>query len=340
MDTLQFTWFILFYLLIIGYAILDGYDLGIGVISLFIRKREDRDAMINAITPFWDGNEIWLLAAGGALFVAFPPVYAILSRAFFLPFIIWLLAMAVRAVSIEFRHTVHSPLWQRILDTALGLGSLIPAVLLGMTLANILRGLPVNHAGVYQGQGPLLLFLHPYSLLGGLLSLVTFTLHGAAYSATKTLGNLQNTMRQCVSHTWVIMVLLWATLTVYTFFEARYLFDGIYKNAVFDGLFALFVISILVITISTSAQKDRHTFLASTVAITCMLGMAGACLFPRMIPSSVDLLNSVTLAKGSSSPRVLKVVLGVVLAATPLVLVYNVVIDRRFKGRVKTLRDD
>lgn len=338
MDTLQFIWFILFFLLLIGYAILDGFDLGLGIISLFTRKRENRDTLMNTVAPFWDGNEIWLIAAGGALFVAFPPVYTILSSAFYVPFMVWLVAMIARAISIEFRHTLHGPLWRRIFDMAFGLGSLIPALLLGVVLANVLRGLPVNQEGVYQGS--FLSLLNPYSLLGGFLSLITFTLHGAAFGATRTRGDLQNTMRQYVSWTWVIMVVLWICLTVYTIFEARYLFDDIFKNAVFDGLFMLSLISILVITISSSAQKDRHTFLASSVAITCMLGMAGACLFPRMIPSNIDLMNSVTLAKGSASPKVLKIMLGVVLMVILLALIYHVVIDRRFKGKIRTLEDN
>ncbi len=333
MDTLQFIWFVLFYVLLIGYAILDGLDLGAGVISLFMHKQEDRDALIDTVTPFWDGHEIWLLTVGGALFVTFPSVYAVLSSAFYVPFVIWLLAMIARAVCLELRRAVRGPAWHRILNRAFGLGSLIPALLLGVMLANILRGLPVNHDQAYEGS--FLSLLNPYSLLGGFLSLITFTLHGAAFGATKTRGDLQNTMRQWVSCTWVIMVVLWICLTAYTWFEARYLFDGIFKNAVFDGLFTLFLISILVITISSIAQKDRHTFLASSVAITCMLGMAGVCLFPRMIPSNVDLLNSLTLAKDSSTPKVLKAMLWVVLTGMPLVLMYHLLVDRCFRGKAR-----
>ena len=270
--------------------------------------------------------------------MAFPRVYTVLSSAFYIPFMIWLLAMIVRAISIELRHTIPSPLWQHLFDMAFGLGSLIPALLLGVILANVMRGLPVSQEGVYLGS--VLSLLNPYSLLGGFLSVVTFTLHGAAFGATRTLGDLQNTMRQWVSHTWGIMVVLWICLTAYTFFEARILFDGIFKNVAFDGLFMLFLISILVITISSSAQKDRHTFLASSVAITCMLGMAGACLFPRLISSNVDLLNSLTPAKDGSRLKVLKIMLGVVVAGIPLAVMYHVVIDRRFKGRTRTFEDN
>ncbi len=333
MDTLQFIWFILFFILFIGYAILDGFDLGIGVISLFTRRQEDRDVLISKVTPCWDGHEAWLLIAGAALFVAFPPVYALLTSAFGIPFTVLLVALATRAIALKLKHMRISTTWQRPLDLCFGLCSAIPAFLLGMTLANILRGLPIDHEGLYEGT--LASLLNPYSLLGGILSLITFTLYGAAFGAIKTQGDLQSAMRQWMSRLWVLMIVLWICLTGYTLFEARYLFDGIFKNAVFDGLFVLFLISILVITISCSAQKDKHTFLASSVAITCMLGMAGVCLYPRMIPSTTDLTHSLTLAKGCASPRTLKITLGAALAGMPLVVAYHVFVYRCFKGKMR-----
>jgi len=205
-----------------------------------------------------------------------------------------------------------------------------PRLSAGATLANILRGLPINHEGIYEGTFASL--LNPYSLLGGVLSLITFSLYGAAYGAIKTQGDLQSAMRQWMSRLWVFMIVLWICLTGYTLFEARFLFDGIFKNAVFDGLFVLFLISILVITISCSAQKDKHAFLASSAAITCMLGMAGACLFPRMIPSATDLMHSLTLANDCASPKTLKITLVVVLTGVPLIVVYHLFVYRYFKG--------
>ena len=234
MDTLQFIWFILFFILLIGYAILDGFDLGIGVISLCTRRQEDRDALISKVTPFWDGHEVWLLIAGAALFVAFPTVYASLDSAFHVPFTILLLALAARAIALKLKHMRINTAWQRPLDLTFGLCSAIPAFLLGIGLANILRGLPINHEGQYEGT--LVSLLNPYSLLGGILSLITFTLYGAAFGAIKTQGDLQSAMRQWMSRLWVLMIVLWICLTGYTVFEARYLFDGIFKNVVFVGL--------------------------------------------------------------------------------------------------------
>jgi cytochrome d ubiquinol oxidase subunit II len=336
-DTLQFIWFILLFVLFIGYAILDGFDLGLGVISLFTRKQEDRDTLIAKVTPSWDGHEAWLLMAGAALFVAFPPVYASLNSAFGGPFAILLLALAIRAIALKLKHMRISAAWQHPLDLTFGLCSAIPAFLLGIILANVLRGLPLDHAGLYEGT--LVSLLDPYALLGGILSLITFALYGAAFGATKTQGDLQNAMRQWMSHLWVLMIVLWICLTGYTLFEARYLFDGILKNAVFDGLFVLFLISILVITTSCSAQKDKHTFLASSVAITCMLGMAGACLFPRMIPSTTDLMHSLTLGKDCASPRTLKITLAIALAGMPLLVAYHLFVYRCFKGKTRMVQE-
>ncbi|MCF7972670.1 MAG: cytochrome d ubiquinol oxidase subunit II [Phycisphaerae bacterium] len=337
MDPLQFTWFILYFVLFIGYAVLDGFDLGMGVISLFTRRQEDRDVLIRVIMPFWDGNEVWLLTAGGALYATFPTVYTILSSAFAIPFSVLLLALIVRAVSMELRHMRHSSVWQGTFDMGFGLGSLVTTFVLGLCLANVLRGLPIRNGGVYSGS--FFSLLNPYSLLGGVLSLITFTLYGAAFGAIKTRGDLQNTLRQWVSRLWVVMIVLWICMTVYTLFEARFLFEGILKNAVFDGLFVLFLISILVITISSSAQKDLHSFFAGSVAITCMLGMAGACLFPRIIPSSLDLMNSLILTKDSAPSGTMKVMLLIPLIGMPLAVVCHLVVNRCVKGKTKASQE-
>jgi cytochrome d ubiquinol oxidase subunit II len=189
---------------------------------------------------------------------------------------------------------------------------------------------------VYKGQFVSLLNL--YSLLGGILSVITFTLYGAAFGAIKTQGDLQNTLRQWISRLWVVMIVLWICMTGYTLFEARFLFEGILKNAVFDGLFILFVISVLVITISSNAQKDIHLFFACSVAITCMLGMAGACLFPSMIPSRVDLLNSLTLFNNGAPPETLKVMLLIPLIGMPLAMVCHVLVNRCLKGKTRIIQ--
>jgi len=337
LETLQFIWFVLLVMLFIGYAILDGLDLGIGVISLFTRRQEDRDTLIRLVTPCWDGHEAWLLVAGIVLYVAFPPVYAVLYSAFGVLFAVLLLTLTLKAIAVQLKTLTRNPTWERPLDLCVGLCSAILAFLPGVVLGAILRGLPINHQGLYEGAATRL--VHPYSLLGGMLSLITFTLYGSAFGAIKTQGDLQNTMRQWMSRLWGLMVVLWICLMAYSLFEARYLFDGILKNIVFDGLFALFLISILVITISCNAQKDRHAFLACSMAILCMLGMAGACLFPRIIPSTPDLMNSLTLAKACASPKALKTMLVVTVTGMPLIVLYHWLIYRSFRGKTEAAQD-
>ena len=169
-------WFCLFSVLLIGYAILDGFDFGVGILSLFSREERERRIHLNAIGPVWDGNEVWLLTAGGALFAAFPAVYATVFSGFYLALILLLVALIFRAVSFEFRNKVDSPSWRRVWDWAFGIGSLLPAVLFGVALGNILHGVPVDANG--NDLGTFLELLNPYSIGVGLLSLVLFTMHG------------------------------------------------------------------------------------------------------------------------------------------------------------------
>lgn len=328
MDTLQFIWFILLFILFIGYAILDGFDLGIGVITLFTRRQEDRDTLIRQVTPCWDGHEAWLVMAGCVLYMSFPPVYTVLYNAFGLPLSGVLLALALKAVAVQIRPRITQR-WQHPLDLCFGLCSTILAFLPGVFLATILRGLPLSHSGAYEGS--LALMIHPYCLLGGALSLTTFTLYGSAFGAIRTQGDLQNAMRQWMSRLWGLMVILWICLTAYSLFEAQYLFKAVLRNAVFDGLFVLFLISIIVITISCNAQKDTHAFLACAVVVTCMLGMAGACLFPCMIPSTPNLEHSLTLDKACAPTKALKIALTATLTGMPLIMLYHWIVYRFFR---------
>ena len=183
---LNIIWFLLIAVLLIGYAILDGFDLGVGVLHLFTKDENERRININSIAPVWDGNEVWLLTAGGALFAAFPIVYATVFSGFYLAFMLLLFALIFRAVSMEFRGKVDSPKWRSVWDWAFGLGSLLPALLYGVAIGNILRGIPINSEGYFTGN--FFSLLNPYSILVGLLSLVLFTMHGSIYLSMKSAG--------------------------------------------------------------------------------------------------------------------------------------------------------
>ncbi|MDX2419416.1 MAG: cytochrome d ubiquinol oxidase subunit II, partial [Xanthomonadales bacterium] len=200
-TTLQITWFILFGILIGGYAILDGFDLGVGFLSMFTKKSNDRRLMINAVGPVWDGNEVWLVTGGGALFAAFPPIYATSFSSFYLAIMLLLLALIARAVSMEFRGKVNSPSWRRIWDWAFGLGSTIAAVLFGVAVGNIMTGIPLDENHMFTGNFLSLLHVHPIAM--GLLSLAMFATHGALYMAIKSEGPLASSMVANAKKSWI-----------------------------------------------------------------------------------------------------------------------------------------
>ena len=332
MIDLNTIWFLLIGVLITGYAILDGFDLGVGVLHLFAKDDEERRIHINAIGPVWDGNEVWLLTGGGALFAAFPAVYATAFSSMYLALILVLVALIFRAVSFEFRSAVDSPAWRRFWDWAFGLGSLLPALLFGVAVGNVLRGLPIDGAGQFTGS--FLGLLNPYALLVGVLSLVLCTMHGAIYLSVKTEDGLCERARTCASRTWIVFIVLYVLATVYTVFEAPYLFDGIFGRPAFWILLPLLLVSLITIPAAVRGTRPGRAFLASAVAIASAIGLTAVSLFPKLIPSSTDLAYSLTVYNASSTPKTHTVMLIIALIGMPLVILYTVYIYRVFRGKV------
>lgn len=332
MMDLNMVWFLLIGVLITGYAILDGFDLGVGVLHLFARNDEERRINMNAIGPVWDGNEVWLLTGGGALFAAFPVVYATVFSAFYLAFMLLLTALIFRAVSMEFRGKVSSPGWRLLWDWAFGLSSLVPAILFGVAIGNILHGIPLDKNGVFTGS--FLGLLNPYALLVGILSLAMFVMHGAVYMTLKTDGELRERMQNWVSNAWLVFVSLYFFATFATFFVSPFLFEGLLSNPLFWILFLLLLGSILYIPVATKAGECFRAFLASSTTIACMIGLIGVSLFPRLVPSATDLAYSLTIYNASSTSKTLTVMLIIALIGMPLVLGYTMYIYRVFKGKV------
>jgi len=334
---LQTTWFLLYFVLVGGYAVLDGFDLGVGVLSLFRKDPNDRRLMINAIGPVWDGNEVWLLTAGGALFAAFPIVYATVFSGFYLALMLLLFALIFRAVSMEFRGKVDSAGWRRFWDWAFGIGSLLPAILFGVAVGNILRGVPIDEAGTYTGT--FLEMLNPYGVGMGLLSLAMFTCHGALYMALKSDGKLRDDMLAWASRGWVAWVSLYVVASLASFFMAPHLFAGAPGNPL-TYVFLLLVLGCLVyLPVGVKSGSVGRAFLASSIAILSSIGLAATSLFPRLVPSSTDLAFSLTAANASSTEKTLSVMLVIALIGVPIVLVYTFVIYRIFKGKVEITED-
>lgn len=330
-------WFLLVGVLIIGYAILDGFDLGVGVLHLFTRSSQERRLFLNAIGPVWDGNEVWLLTGGGALFAAFPMVYATVFSGFYLAMMLLLVALIFRAVSLEFRGKVDSERWRQIWDWAFGLGSLLPAVLFGVAFGNILRGVPIDAAGRWAGS--FLGLLNPYAILTGVLSLVLFTMHGAIYLTMKTDGALRERLILWASGSWIAVVAIDFLATLATIFVSPFLFEGMLRNPLFWVLFILLLASLLAIPAFLKAARHFRAFLASSVAIACMIGLSAVSLFPRIVPSSIDLAYSLTITNASSSQTTLATMLMIALIGMPLVIGYTVFIYRAFKGKVVLTSD-
>jgi cytochrome bd ubiquinol oxidase subunit II len=337
MIDLNTIWFMLLGFLITGYAILDGFDFGVGILHLFTKNNTERRLSMNAIGPVWDGNEVWLITAGGAMFAAFPIVYATVFSGFYIALMLLLTALIARAVSMEFRGKVDSPAWRRVWDWSFGLGSFLPAILLGVAVGNILRGVPVNAEGFYAGS--FLELLNPYAIMVGLLSMVMFLMHGALYLSLKVEGEYQDRMIKWASSTWIAFVVLYFLTTMYTFFEANFLFMGMTKAPLFWIFFVLLLAAIVYIPVAIKAQKYFRAFLSSSLSITCMIGLAAVSLFPRLVPSNIDLAYSLTIYNASSTPKTLTTMLIITLIALPFVLGYTVLIYRIFKGKTVITSD-
>ena len=333
---LNTVWFLLIGVLLTGYAILDGFDLGVGVLHLFARSEEERRIHINAIGPVWDGNEVWLLTAGGALFAAFPVVYATVFSGFYLALMLVLVALILRAVSFEFRGKVASPAWRRAWDWAFGLGSLVPAVVFGVAVGNILRGLPFDADGnIAMSLSGL---LNPYALVIGVLSLAMFLMHGATYLTLKTDGALRERMAAWAGRLWAGYVVMFVFASIATFWVAPWLFEGAGPSPLTWACAAALLAAEFYLPVSLKDRRFGRAFLASSVAIAAQIGLAAVALFPRLVPARPDLARSLTIYNAASTPRTLTTMLIIVLVGMPFVVAYTAIIYRVFRG--KTVLDE
>jgi cytochrome bd ubiquinol oxidase subunit II len=333
---LNIIWFLLVGVLIIGYSILDGFDLGVGIIHLFTKDENEKRINLNAIGPVWDGNEVWLLTGGGALFAAFPIVYATVFSGFYIAFMLLLAALIFRAVSFEFRkysEAKNKKYW----DIAFGIGSLIPALLYGVAIGNILRGLPIDAKGLYHGT--FLGLLNPYALVVGAVSLSMFVMHGAIYMTLKSEGKLQEKMVKRANKSWIIFVILYLIATIFTIFSGKWLFALVLVNPIFWVLLVLLFVTIIYIPLGLKTGKFGYTFTASSLMITSMILLMALSLFPRLVPSSIDLSYSLTIYNASSTPRTLETMLIIALIGVPIVVGYTIWMYRIFKGKVVIDKD-
>jgi cytochrome d ubiquinol oxidase subunit II len=332
MLTLQTIWFLLLGVLFIGYAILDGFDLGIGNLHLFTKGEDERRTMINAVGPFWDGNEVWLLTGGGAIFAAFPDVYATVFSGFYLALMLLLVALISRAVSVEFRNKVDSAGWKKTWDVVFFLGSFLPSLLLGVAFGNILRGVPVDVTKEYVGG--FFGLLNPYAVLIGLTSVAMFTMHGAIYLTVKTGGTLQAKARAWAIRGWKAFVVLYVASTAASVYAAPHLFDRYFSSALPWALVVLAVAAIIYTRACLARESYMAGFVSSAVSIAGLIGIAAVGLFPNLVPSTIDPAYSLTVMNSSNSQFTLTVMLILTLIGVPIMLFYTAYIYRCFRGKV------
>ena len=331
---LQTTWFILLFVLLGGYAILDGFDLGVGMLHLTGRTDGERRLGLQAIGPVWDGNEVWLVTAGGALFAAFPFVYATVFSSMYLALYVLLVALMGRAAAIEFRSKEESPAWRSAWDIIFFLGSLLPSILFGVALGNVLRGLPLEPVnGELRFTGDFLTLLNPFSIAVGVLSTLLFLLQGAIFLAMKSDGRQQQRMRTLVPIFWMAVVVLYVVLSIYAMMRLPHLYDQIMGKGMFFVLLGVICAAMLAVPLLTYSRRYGPALVASSMIIGGMMALAAYGLFPRLVISTTGLANSLTIRLHSASPKSQLVMLIITLMGMCFVIGYTLYVYRVFKGK-------
>ena len=310
-------WFVLIATLFTGFFVLEGFDFGVGMLLPFLgRDDRERRTIINAIGPFWDGNEVWLITAGGAMFAAFPNWYATFFSGFYLPLLLILLGMICRAVGLEFRSKLESPAWRATWDRLIGLGSLLPALLFGVAVGNLLRGVPIDAQMNYVGGFWNL--LNPCALLMGMTFVLLFLLHGALFLALRTDGPLRQRAAACARGVWLPAVLAAVALLALAYGETNLLKTGAAGWALAGAAAAA-----LVASGALARARPGVAFALTTLTIGLLTAAMFRALYPNVMPSSLDPRWNLTIHNASSSPYTLKVMTVITLTLLPLVLAYQ-----------------
>jgi cytochrome d ubiquinol oxidase subunit II len=328
-------WYCVIIACAVFYSILDGFDLGVGALHLFARTDEERRVFLNAIGPVWDGNEVWLVVLIGGLFAGFPFAYATLLSSFYVPITLFITALIFRAVAIEFRSKRPGKFWRQTWDISFFLASLLIAFAMGIALGNMIRGIPLNENHDYMG-GAFWTFIHPYSLLTGLLVLSAFTMHGAIFLVMKTEGALQTHFKQWVNPTIIFFILTFVITTVATLIYQPHMVERLRDRPYLFLISLINLFAIANIPREITHNRPGFAFLSSCVSIAMMILLFAIGTFPTLIRSSLDpAKNSLTLENAAASPGTLQVLMIIVLIGVPLVLAYGYYVYRIFRGKVE-----
>ncbi len=335
-------WFCLVAVMLAGYVILDGFDIGAGIIHLFVAKNDaERRAVLSSIGPVWDGNEVWLLAAGGTLYFAFPALYASSFSGFYLALMIVLWLLILRGISIEFRSHIDSELWNTFWDVIFAGASMLLAIFYGTALGNVVRGVPIEADGYFflalwtnLQPGPNAGIIDWYTVLIGVTALAALTIHGALWVALKTEGDLRVRCQAVARRFWFLMLPLVLLISVTSFRIQPLLlvsFDAHPLGLIFPALSATGLIGVLLFL---KRRRERAAFLSSCTFILGLLCSAAMGLYPNLLPSNGDASRSLTVASVSASGYGLRIGLFWFIPAFALALAYSVFVYRHFAGKV------
>jgi cytochrome d ubiquinol oxidase subunit II len=330
---LNTVWFILVGVLLTGYAMLDGFDLGVGALHLFVKKDEDRRIFLNAIGPVWDGNEVWLVTGGGALFAAFPMAYATVFSGFYLAFMALLCGLIFRAVAIEFRSKESWGWWRQMWDIGFALGSVGSSFLIGVAMGNILVGIELDARGNYIGGFWAL--LNPYAVLLGLTTIALFTMHGSIYLVMKTEGELQARVRRWVNRTIGVFLFFYIILNVATLVFAPHILEILRARPWLLAVFAFNVLVVMNIPRQIHKGNDFAAFLSSCGAMILLMALFGLTVYPNMVLSMPNPENSLTIYNAASTAKTHFIMLIMAIIGVPVVLAYTVSVYYIFRGKVK-----
>jgi cytochrome bd ubiquinol oxidase subunit II len=332
--SLEFSWFTVFVLLVTGYAILDGFDLGVGMFHLFSKEDRERRLMLNTIGPVWDGNEVWLVTAGGALFAGFPDVYATLCSAFYIPLMVLLAGIMFRAVAIEFRSKQPMPWWRWMWDVLFSVASLVIAFGLGVVMGNLIVGIPLDEQMEFTGTFASL--LNPYALLVGVLTVSLFSMHGVIYVLMKTEGKLHEKMRSWANPAIILFIMVYSFTTAATLIYFPHMAEAIKERPLFFIIAMINMLAIANIPREIHHNRDAYAFISSCVNIVCLMVLYGIGTFPNVVRAvnAPDTL-SMTVWNSASSHKTLLILHIIAGIGIPMVVSYTIAVYYVFRGKVK-----
>jgi cytochrome d ubiquinol oxidase subunit II len=330
---LHVLWFVLLGVLLTGYAILDGFDLGVGILHLAVKRDEERRILLNSIGPLWDGNEVWLVTFGGALFAAFPHAYATAFSTFYVPFMVLLFCLIFRAVSIEFRSKQEHPTWRQFWDVSFSAASALATFLFGVAVGSSMRGVPIGQDKEFAGTFASL--IGPYPALVGLLAVALFAMHGSIYLYLKSEGELQQRVRGWMWRTFGLFLVMYMLTTIYTLATIP---RAVKNFEVMPWAWVVVVLNVLAVANIPRAifqRRPLYAFVSSSCTIAALMFLFGVALFPNLIVSTLDPDWSLTIYTAASSEKTLRIMRNIAFLGMPFVAAYTAVVYWVFRGKVK-----